>query len=56
MCDDFNRFLEEELKDPEFKREYEALEPEFNIIKAMIAARKQSKLTQVELAQKTGIT
>lgn len=49
-------FLKEQLKDPEFRAEYEALEPEFAIIQAMIDARKNTGLTQKELAEKTGIT
>lgn len=55
MRDDFDRLLEQELKDPEFQKEWNVLEPEFNIIQAMIDARKNSHLTQKELAQKTGI-
>lgn len=55
MRDDFDILKEEMMQDPEFKREYEALEPEFNIIQAMIDARKQNNLTQKELAQRTGI-
>ena len=51
----FNTFLEEQKKDPEFKKEYDALEPEFAIVQAMIDARKKSGLTQKELADKTGI-
>ncbi|MBR1561560.1 MAG: helix-turn-helix transcriptional regulator, partial [Clostridia bacterium] len=43
------------LQDPEFKREYDALESEYAIIQAMIDARKQSGLTQKELAERTGI-
>ncbi|MDY4009888.1 MAG: helix-turn-helix transcriptional regulator, partial [Candidatus Limiplasma sp.] len=34
---------------------YDALEPEFSIIQAMIDARKASGLTQKQLAEKTGI-
>ncbi len=52
----FNDFLNEQLKDPEFKKEYDALEPEFSIIQAIIDARKNSGMTQKELAEKTGIT
>ncbi len=52
----FNDFLEERLKDPNFKKEYDALEPEFNIIQAMIDARESTGMTQKELAEKTGIT
>lgn len=55
MRDDFDILLEEEMKDPLFRREYQALEPEFNIIQAVIDARKSSHLTQSELAEKTGI-
>ena len=55
MRDDLDILKDELMKDPEFKREYETIEPEFNIIKAMIDARKQSHLTQSELAKKTGI-
>lgn len=51
----FNDFLKEQKKDAEFKKEYDALEPEFAIVQAMIDARKKSGLTQKELADKTGI-
>ena len=51
----FDDFLEEQLKDPEFKAEYDALEPEFAIIHAMIDARKNSGLTQKQLAERTGM-
>ena len=51
----FNEYLKEQMKDPEFKREYDALEPEFAIIQALIDARKASGLTQKQLAEITGI-
>ena len=51
----FNDFLNEQLQDPEIRTEYEALEPEFAIIQAMIDARKCSGLTQKQLSEKTGI-
>ena len=51
----FEDFLSEKLQDPEFRAEYEALEPEFNIKMALINARKSSGLTQAELATKCGI-
>ncbi len=51
----FNDFLAEQLKDPEFRREYEALQPEHAVIQAMIDARKASGLTQRELSERTGI-
>lgn len=40
----FDDFLNEQLQDPEFKAEYDALEPEFTIMQALIDA-------EVELRQ-----
>ena len=51
----FDDFLQEQLRDPEFRKEYEALQPEHAIIQAIIDARRQSGMTQKELAEKTGI-
>ncbi len=52
----FNDFLNEELKDPEIKAEYDALEPEFSLMQAMIDAREKTGLTQKQLAERTGIS
>lgn len=52
---DFHKLLEKELQNPEFKKEWDALEPEFNMIQAMIDARKNNNMTQKELAERTGI-
>ena len=51
----YDKYVEEQLKDPEFKAEYDALEPEFAIIHAMIDARKKTGLTQKQLAERTGM-
>ncbi|MDR0248725.1 MAG: helix-turn-helix domain-containing protein [Oscillospiraceae bacterium] len=51
----FEDALANRLEEPGFRAEYEALEPEFAIIQAMIDARKNTGLTQRELAQKTGM-
>ena len=51
----FNDFLKEQLNDPALRAEYEALEPEFTIIQAMIDARKSAGLTQKQLSERTGI-
>jgi transcriptional regulator with XRE-family HTH domain len=48
-------FRSELLKNPEVRAEYEALEPEFAIVQAMIDARKRSGLTQKQLSDRTGI-
>ena len=51
----FNDFLNEQMKDPEFKAEWDALDPEFAVIEAILAARKESGLTQQQLSERTGI-
>lgn len=51
----YKDFLKEQLKNEEFKKEYDALEVEFSIIQAMLDARKAAGLTQKELAMRTGI-
>ena len=43
----FNEFLEEQLRDPVLKKEYDALEAEFSIMQALIDARKQSGLSRL---------
>ena len=51
----FDDFLETQLQDDEFRKEYESMQPEFDVIKAMIAARTSQNMTQKELAERTGI-
>jgi transcriptional regulator with XRE-family HTH domain len=43
------------LKDPDFRKEWDALQPEFAIIQAVIEARRITGLTQKQLSEKTGI-
>ena len=52
---DFRDYLNEQLKNPEFKKEWVDLEPEYNTIQAIIDARKKCNMTQKDLAEKTGI-
>lgn len=52
----YNELKQELLKNPEVKAEYDALAPEFDIIQALIDARKQQNITQKELSERTGIT
>lgn len=42
------------FKDPEFRREYDKLEPEFQIARQIIGARIKQKMTQKDLAEKIG--
>lgn len=51
----FDLYLEEQLKDAEFLKEYKALEPEYEIIKQIIKSRTEQNMTQKQLAEKIGI-
>lgn len=55
MGKSFRETLNEQLKNPEFKKEWDALEPEYQIIKAMLSARNEKAITQKQLADITGI-
>lgn len=44
------------MKDPEYRREYEALGEEFSLVSAMIAARTRAGLTQQEVATRMKTT
>lgn len=52
---EFREFLNEQLRDPEVKREYDALEAEYSIKQAIIDARNAVNMSQQELSQRTGI-
>ena len=47
--------LKEQMRDESFKKEYEALEPEYEIISSLIDARKACNITQKQLSENTGI-
>jgi transcriptional regulator with XRE-family HTH domain len=47
----FKEFKKKSLQDPVIKREYEALDPEFELLDQFIRARKRAKLSQVKLAE-----
>ncbi len=51
----FNDMLEKQLQDDEFRNEYEAIQPEMDVIRAIVDARNSQNLTQKELAERTGI-
>ncbi|MCQ2549374.1 MAG: helix-turn-helix transcriptional regulator [Lachnospiraceae bacterium] len=52
----FKDYKEKALKNPEVKAEYDALQPEYDLIQAMIDARISQNMTQKELSDITGIT
>ncbi len=50
-----NEYMAEQMRNPEFVKEYEQIQPEMDVIRAMIEARTSQNLTQKELAERTGI-
>lgn len=52
---DFNKYLDEQLKNPCFKKEWDNLETEFNSIQAIINAKKMRNMIQKEFSEKMGI-
>ena len=50
-----NDMLSEQLKNEDFRKEYEAIQPEMDVIRAIVDARTSQNLTQKELAERTGI-
>jgi len=50
----FKKLHNKWMKDPAFRKEYEKLEPEFQIARQMIGARIKKNMTQAQLARRVG--
>jgi transcriptional regulator with XRE-family HTH domain len=50
----FEAYLAKQMQNPDFKREYDALDTEFSIRRQLIDLRLQRGLSQAELAAKVG--
>ena len=48
-------YKEKRLQDPEFAEAYAEMQPEMNVIRALIDARISQNLSQKELSERTGI-
>lgn len=48
-------YKNEQMKNPEFAKEYAEIQPEMEVIRAIVNARLSQHLTQKELAERTGI-
>lgn len=53
--DDFTKYLNKNLDNPEFKKEWDALETETQVMRTLIDARLAAGMTQKQLSEKTGI-
>ena len=51
----FEDYKKQQMQDPELVREYEAIQPEMDVIRAIVNARTSQNLKQNELAKRTGI-
>ena len=51
----FRDSLNKRMKSENFRKEYEDIQPEMDIIRAIVKARKEQQITQAELAARTGI-
>ena len=49
----FEEYKKQQMQDPEFVKEYEAIQPEMDVIRAIVNARTSQNLTQNELAKRT---
>lgn len=49
------QYKNEQMNDASFIKEYEAIQPELDVIKAIVEARISQNITQKELAKRTGI-
>ena len=47
-------YKNEKMKAPDFAKDYEEIQPEINVIRAIIEARTSQNLTQKELSIRTG--
>ena len=56
MGKNYKETLKELMADPEFKDEWDAMEPEFQLMCAILEGRKEAGLTQKQLSEATGIT
>ena len=47
-------YIENQMKNKDFKKAWDDLDPEFQVLKAMINAREKSGVSQPELARRCG--
>ena len=50
----FEKIKKQWMKNPEFRREYEKLQPEYEIARLLIEARVKKNMTQKVIAKKVG--
>lgn len=52
---DLRKYIEKQMQDPEFKAEHDATRVEFEVVRALVAARTATNITQQELSLRSGV-
>ena len=52
---DLKKYFEQQMQNPEFKAEHDATRLEFEIVRALVAARAEANITQQELSLRSGV-
>ena len=52
---DLRKYLNKQLQNPAFRTEHERTRAEYEVIRALVAARIEENITQQQLAEKSGI-
>ena len=53
--DDFDRYLKEQMKDTDFKKDWDENESRYQLMMMALHARNEEHLTQSKLAERTGL-
>ena len=53
--DDLDRYIAEQMEDPEFREEHERTRLDFALTELLISSRMEQDLTQKELAERSGV-
>lgn len=53
--DDLDRYIDKQMKDPAFKKEWDDHELEYQVLLQILHMRSEQHLTQAELAARTGL-
>lgn len=53
--DDFDRYLKEQMKDTDFKKDWDENESRYQRMRMVLHARNEEHLTQSELTERTGL-
>ncbi|MDO4921792.1 MAG: helix-turn-helix transcriptional regulator [Phascolarctobacterium sp.] len=52
---DLKKYFAKQMQDPEFKAEHDATRVEFEVVRALAAARAETHITQHELSLRSGV-